>query len=190
MVVETLGGWPGVLAIALVVVVAAGFWRWGRASRTEVGLVQVARAAWREHAPSSATLTVEIDDGIAVYADQTELDALFGELFENAVTTGQDGVAVHLRRTATGFAVCDDGPGIPPDQRTDAFEMGFSTRPDHDGIGLALVASICEGNGWTVSITESDAGGTRVEIENVAFLDGWDDGGATDATEVADRSAS
>lgn len=83
-------------------------------------------------------------------------------------------MTVRLVPTETGFAVADDGPGIPPERREESFEMGVSTRPDRDGIGLALVRSICEGNGWTVSLTESDDGGTRIEVSDVTFREGWD----------------
>lgn len=174
MVVDALGGWPVLLGVVAVLFVAIGFWRWGQADRTEVPLVGTARAAWRDAAPGTATLTVEIDQDATVYADPDELDALFEELFENAVRYGGDEVTVRLVPTETGFAVADDGPGIPPERREESFEMGVSTRPDRDGIGLALVRSICEGNGWTVSLTESDDGGTRIEVSDVTFREGWD----------------
>lgn len=174
MLADGVGGIAGLVGVFATLLVAVGFWRWGRARRTEVPLASVAKRAWREHAPPAATLHVDVDSDVAVHADTEELDALFAELFENAVTYGREGVTVRIVPTETGFAVTDDGPGIPEEQHERVFERGFTTRPDRDGLGLALVASICAGNGWDVALGGSDAGGTRIEISNVEFSDGWD----------------
>ncbi|WP_152040526.1 PAS domain-containing protein [Salinigranum salinum] len=65
---------------------------------------------------------------------------------------------------AAGFAVEDDGPGIPPADRDHVFERGFSTDRDGTGFGLAIVRHVAEAHGWTVRATESDAGGARFEV--------------------------
>lgn len=174
MVADGLGS-LGLVGVVAVLLFAAGFWRWGRSQRTEVSLTEAVRRGWREHAPATATLHVDLPDGATVYADPTELDALLAELFENAVTYGGTEVTVRVGPTDSGFAVADDGSGIPVDDRDRVFERGFTTRPDRDGLGLALVASICAGNGWEVGISERDGGGTRVEIAGVQFRDGWGD---------------
>ena len=62
-----------------------------------------------------------------------------------------------------GFAVADDGPGIPADDRDRVFESGYTTG-DGTGLGLAIVKTIAEAHGWTVSVTESDAGGARFVV--------------------------
>ncbi|WP_049900425.1 PAS domain S-box protein [Halococcus agarilyticus] len=63
-----------------------------------------------------------------------------------------------------GFFVADDGPGIPEDERESVFEGGYSTTDDGTGLGLSIVRSIAEAHDWTVTATESDAGGARFEI--------------------------
>jgi PAS domain S-box-containing protein len=63
-----------------------------------------------------------------------------------------------------GFAVEDDGPGIPPDERDDVFERGFTTASDGTGFGLAIVERIADAHGWTVSVTEGREGGARFEF--------------------------
>jgi signal transduction histidine kinase len=63
-----------------------------------------------------------------------------------------------------GFYVADDGPGIPEDERESVFEGGYSTSDDGTGLGLAIVRSIAEAHDWTVTVTESEAGGARFEI--------------------------
>ncbi len=61
-----------------------------------------------------------------------------------------------------GFYVADDGPGIPPEERESVLESGVSK--GGTGLGLAIVRRVAEAHGWSPSITESSAGGARVEV--------------------------
>jgi signal transduction histidine kinase len=63
-----------------------------------------------------------------------------------------------------GFAVADDGPGIPEGERERIFEGGYSTAEEGTGLGLPIVRSLAEAHGWSVAATESEAGGARFEI--------------------------
>jgi signal transduction histidine kinase len=71
-----------------------------------------------------------------------------------------EGVTVRVEPAGEGFAVADDGPGIPPEKRESVFEWGHSGGRG-DGVGLGLVALIAERHGWSVTIAESEAGGAR-----------------------------
>ncbi|AXG06320.1 PAS domain S-box protein [Haloplanus rubicundus] len=75
---------------------------------------------------------------------------------------------VHVRVTpldfSAGFAVADDGPGIPEDERDDVFDHGFTTAADGTGFGLAIVERIAHAHGWSVSVAESRDGGARFEF--------------------------
>jgi signal transduction histidine kinase len=67
-----------------------------------------------------------------------------------------------------GFAVADDGPGIPPADRDRVFEWGYTTDEEGGlGLGLCIVHEIAEAHGWTLSVTESAAGGARFEVRGV-----------------------
>jgi signal transduction histidine kinase len=64
-----------------------------------------------------------------------------------------------------GFFVEDDGPGIPPARRDRIFDFGEGNgNDDGDGYGLAIVRTVVEAHGWTVSVTEAGAGGARFEV--------------------------
>ncbi len=63
-----------------------------------------------------------------------------------------------------GFYVADDGPGIPSEDREQVFEGGYSTGENGTGFGLKIVQRIAEVHGWTVTATESEAGGARFEV--------------------------
>ncbi|MFB6128402.1 MAG: histidine kinase N-terminal 7TM domain-containing protein [Halorhabdus sp.] len=87
--------------------------------------------------------------------------------------TRGSGTSLHVRlgRTQDGFYVEDDGPGIPPADREDVFEYGYTTDEDGTGLGLAIVDAIANAHGWDVTATEGRAGGARIVFEDVDFVE-------------------
>jgi signal transduction histidine kinase len=73
-------------------------------------------------------------------------------------------VTVTVGRTADGFYVEDDGPGIPESERDRVFETGYSTADGGTGFGLNIVRTVAEAHGWTVAVTEGATGGARFEF--------------------------
>ncbi len=66
---------------------------------------------------------------------------------------------------AGGFAIEDDGPGVPEDERGAVFRVGYSGR-DGTGLGLGIVARVAEAHGWSVRIEDGDRlGGARFVVE-------------------------
>ena len=139
--------------------------------------------------PGSATL--EVESVPSLHADADRLQQLVENLLRNAAEHGatdgevadraddpsaDDGLRVRVGPVTdggslVGFYVADDGPGIPEADREQVFETGYTTSDDGTGYGLSVVRSVAEAHGWTVSVTESWAGGTRVEIGDVSFVD-------------------
>lgn len=73
----------------------------------------------------------------------------------------RDPVTVSIDTCESGFAVTDDGPGIPADVRERVLDFGYSTADDGTGLGLAIVREIAAAHGWELSIEESESGGAR-----------------------------
>ncbi|MEF8884096.1 MAG: PAS domain-containing sensor histidine kinase [Haloarculaceae archaeon] len=134
-----------------------------------VELSDVAREAWATTATDEATLDVGVD--ARFLADRSRLVELFGNLFRNAVEHVGPSVTVRVETIDGGFAVEDDGPGIPEDHRDRVFEAGYTTAREGTGFGLAIVRDIAGAHGWDVSLTESADGGTRFEITGVEFAE-------------------
>jgi PAS domain S-box-containing protein len=65
---------------------------------------------------------------------------------------GGDDLTVVVSATAEGFLVADDGPGIDPEHRDEAFDPGFTTSADGTGYGLDIVREVVESHGWTVRL--------------------------------------
>jgi len=133
-----------------------------------VSLEAVATEAWTGVDAPDAELSVQ---DVAVDADPDRLRELLANLFRNSVEHGStddsdDGLHVWVSPLdfSPGFAVEDDGTGIPPDERDDVFERGFTTASDGTGFGLAIVERIADAHGWAVSVTEGRAGGARFEF--------------------------
>jgi PAS domain S-box-containing protein len=129
-----------------------------------VALETTARQAWASVKTLDATLTVEDDRRLE--ADSGRLQRLLENLFRNAVEHGATDIAVRVHCIDGGFAVEDDGPGIPADERERVFESAYSTADEGAGFGLAIVDRIAEAHGWTVTVTDGRDGGARFEVRD------------------------
>jgi two-component system, OmpR family, sensor kinase len=113
----------------------------------------------------------------ALRADPDRLAQALRNLARNAIehTAGDTGlVSLQVERLAPDkirFAVLDDGPGIPAQERERIFERFHRTDPARTrsaggaGLGLAIVRAIAEAHGGQVRARDSSNGrGARVEL--------------------------
>lgn len=128
-------------------------------------LGSTAETAFEHFDTSDVELGINASDTIA--ADEKCLQRILDNLFRNAIEHSNEAVQIEVGVFDGGFYVADDGPGIPEQARQDAFDPGFTTDANHDGSGLSIVKLLAEAHGWDVTITESAAGGTRVEFRGV-----------------------
>ncbi|MFB6180191.1 MAG: histidine kinase N-terminal 7TM domain-containing protein [Halorientalis sp.] len=134
--------------------------------RTRCSLQSLANRAWRTVETPDATLGLTGDRELV--SDEQRLLRVFENLFRNALEHGCKDATVTVGPTDGGFFVADDGPGIPADQQDDVFEDGFTTNDDGTGFGLSIVESIVEAHGWEIAVTESESGGARFDVTDVA----------------------
>lgn len=131
-----------------------------------VDLREVAEAAWNSVQTDRATLCIE--DSTVFSVDRQGIMLLLENLFKNAVKHAAPDVRITVNLTEGGFAVEDDGPGVPKRERTRIFEMGHSGDPDGTGVGLALCKQRAEANGWSLEVTEGSTGGARFVVSGIA----------------------
>ncbi|MFB6156822.1 MAG: sensor histidine kinase [Haloferacaceae archaeon] len=129
-----------------------------------VALESIARAACRTSPLAAEGLRVESD--AVVEADPRALRRLLENLFDNAVKHAGPDPTVTVGDLDDGFYVEDDGGGFPDRVAADPFAVGVTTDDESDGLGLASVAQIADGHGWTVEATEGEDG-ARFEIGGV-----------------------
>jgi PAS domain S-box-containing protein len=134
-----------------------------------VHLGDLTTECWDGVASDGATFRSETD--AIVRADESRLRQVLENLLRNTVDHGGDEVTVTVGDLSEGFYVADDGPGIPEADHERAFEGGFTTIDEGTGFGLRIVAEIADAHGWTVSVTESEAGGARFEFTGVDVAD-------------------
>ncbi|WP_169051740.1 PAS domain-containing protein [Halorhabdus amylolytica] len=133
-----------------------------------IALSAAARDCWDTVETGDATLSVETDR--TVRADPGQLRELLENLVRNAFEHADTAVTVTVGDLEDGFYVADDGSGIPPEERDDVLESGYTTTEDGTGYGLAIVAEIAESHGWDITVSESEAGGARFEFTDVEVV--------------------
>ncbi len=133
--------------------------------RTEVALEALVRDAWDTVQTRDAALTVDIAPGTTVVADQMRLRRLLENLFRNSVEHGGPGVSVTVTGDERGFAVADDGPGLPPAVES-ALAAADTENVKSFGLGLLVVQRVVSGHGWDLAVESSDAG-TRFAVTDV-----------------------
>lgn len=107
-----------------------------------------------------------------VIGDEARLKQVLRNLTDNAQRHARSAVRVSVGTDQeTGwFAVEDDGPGIPEEDRTRVFErfvrLDGSRERDSggSGLGLAIVASVVEAHGGGVRASTTAEGWCRVEV--------------------------
>lgn len=130
-----------------------------------VKLGGVISAAWTQVDTKGASLSVGPSLG-TVTADPERLQTMFENLFRNAVEHGGADVELSVHRSGRTLIVEDSGPGIPPTDRDEVFEFGYSTGGG-TGTGLAIVRAIARAHEWDIEVGESDRGGARFEFHGL-----------------------
>jgi PAS domain S-box-containing protein len=114
-----------------------------------------------------ATVTVSVPDSAVVTADDL-LESAVRNVLENAVVHNDGDPHVEATVAADGeqyrIDVADDGPGIPPVERT-VFTQARETALEHaSGLGLWLVHWIVTESGGDIEIDTRDPSGTVVRM--------------------------
>ncbi|NGM67862.1 PAS domain S-box protein [Natronolimnobius sp. AArcel1] len=132
-----------------------------------VELAAVVDRSWRGVETADARL--ELDTDRVVLADDSRLQQLLENLVRNAIEHAGPDITVTVEDCPNGFAVTDDGPGIPESEREQVFDFGYSSDADGTGFGLNIVREIATAHDWSITATESTQGGARFEITDVVF---------------------
>ena len=114
-------------------------------------------------------------DALAIEADEQLLRQVVFNLLLNAVQAVGEHGQIEIRATKTGateamFEVCDNGPGVPPDQRVEIFKPYFTTTQKGTGLGLAVVQQICLAHGWEIRAEGNAPRGARFQITGMTIV--------------------
>lgn len=141
-------------------------------SQTSVDLETVFEDSWRivadDHDDADLVWATNGQDP-SVMADYDRLRQLLENLLRNAIDHVGPDVTVQVELTDDGFAIEDDGPGIPAADREHVFDESYSTGASGTGVGLRIARQVAEAHGWTISAVEGNEGGARFEVSGVEF---------------------
>jgi two-component system osmolarity sensor histidine kinase EnvZ len=157
------------------------FMDYARPGETKVGPIEVARLIEKEASsfrdPAQIRIVSRVAADLRVLADETELERVFLNLFENARRYGRGtytGVAevliTHVRAGAwVILTVRDHGPGVAPEklgQLTTPFFRGDAARTAATGagLGLAIVEKALLRMGGSLELNNAPDGGLMAHV--------------------------
>jgi two-component system, OmpR family, heavy metal sensor histidine kinase CusS len=131
--------------------------RQSRVHASEVPLRELAASAWSAFSSAARekgmVFRLDIPDGLLVVTDREKLTLILSNLFANAAAYGSPGSTVRCRgeMTESGFAlsVRNSTADLTPSDLPRIFDRFWRKDParsdgQHAGLGLALVAALCE----------------------------------------------
>ena len=147
-------------------------------ARRSVNLNEVVMDAWRMASPDallhSCQLETSLDSNLpAIDGDPVQLQQVLLNLAINAFDAMRDTpaskrkVVITTQSNGDGTvrtSVRDYGVGISEEMQDRLFDPFFSTKTEGLGMGLAIVRSIVESHGGTVTAENADGGGTQFEL--------------------------
>lgn len=139
-----------------------------RRTRLEPIIQRLLSALHKVYADKNILHECIIVPGSIVAGDEQDMMELLGNLMENAFKYGHS--KVHLRtqleQQFVRIDIEDDGPGVPPEERTRILERGqrLDTNKPGQGIGLAIAAEIIRSYEGKILVDSSPLGGAKFSI--------------------------
>ena len=144
------------------------------ASETDLGQLLkdvVASAKRKSDAKAAKPVELSVKDDLIVELRPNAMRRCVTNLLENALRHGtRSEVSAAMNGSTIEIAVDDDGPGIPPEQREEAFrpfhrlDSGRTLSSGGVGLGLAIARDIARGHGGDISLGDSKLGGLRAVV--------------------------
>ncbi|MGD8112703.1 ATP-binding protein [Vibrio sp. TRT 17S01] len=122
------------------------------------------------YAQREVVLINELDTDLEVAVDPTDFDEMIGNLLENGYKWASSVIRVYSEELGNDFInihVCDDGPGIPQQQRKHAIQRGVrldETTPG-TGLGLNIVCEMAHSYRGDLSLSDSSMGGLQATLK-------------------------
>jgi two-component system, NtrC family, sensor histidine kinase HydH len=111
-------------------------------------------------------------DQLSIEADEQLLRQAVFNLLLNAIQAVDESGEIQVvaeRRSATEawLEVRDNGPGVPPDRRTEIFKPYVTSQKRGTGLGLAVVQQIVLAHGWEIQCLPNDPQGALFRITHL-----------------------
>jgi signal transduction histidine kinase len=132
-----------------------------------------ASAAWtveKEARKNGTTINLAgSENETPIMVDATRIQQALINLLRNAVQCTRGGkVRLGWRQKDRGLLFCvdDDGPGVPPENRSKIFEPFYTTKSvdEGTGLGLSVVHAVAEEHGGKIEVDDSEMGGASFQL--------------------------
>jgi two-component system sensor histidine kinase MprB len=141
-----------------------------RAVVERVDLAEVVDRAVARARRRGTGLTFEVDsEPWWVTGESASLERAVTNLLDNAVKWSPPGGTVRIRLHDGALTVDDEGPGIPESDREQVFERFYRSAESRSmpgsGLGLSIVRQVTERHSGSVSVDQTENGGTRMVMQ-------------------------
>ncbi len=138
-------------------------------------VVRAVEAVEQKARAKQISITISVDVGLSVLADEKALDQIMLNLLDNAVKytpeAGHLEVAAATNGEGVTLSVDDDGPGIEPRHRERIFERFYRVDPGRSrelggtGLGLSITKHLVEALGGSISVRPLRPHGSSFRVE-------------------------
>jgi signal transduction histidine kinase len=109
---------------------------------------------------------------LSIQADEQLLRQALFNLLLNAIqaVNGAGEIQILAQKSSASEAsleVRDNGPGVPPERRTEIFKPYFTTQKTGTGLGLAVVQQIVLAHGWDIQCVANEPKGAVFRISHL-----------------------
>src|SRR5437870_7331356 len=122
----------------------------------------------REAALKGIAVSVDVDRGVWLSVDASQIKSVLWNLLGNARDATDDGgrIAVRLRRQASQalLEVEDSGQGISAEELPRIFDPFFTTKAGGTGLGLAIVHRVVEGHDGRIAVRSEPGRGSTFSV--------------------------
>jgi len=125
----------------------------------------------RMQAGRALAVQIQAADHLAAAIDPNDLTELLGNLLDNAARHARSSVAIEALSDPADarrllVTIEDDGPGIPPADRTRMLQVGerLDEVGDGFGFGLPIATELTRLYGGDIALAEGASGGLRVDL--------------------------
>jgi signal transduction histidine kinase len=139
--------------------------------RKSLDLAGLVQSVVDDAAELGRKVSYEGPDRVSYLGRPMALRRVFDNLLDNAVKYGEEAeISLSTTSETITIAICDKGPGIPPEQVEQVFEpfQRIETSRNREtggvGLGLAVVRSIIRGHGGEVTLLNRPEGGLCASV--------------------------
>ncbi len=113
-----------------------------------------------------------LEENFTVEADERLLRQALFNLLLNAIQAVEPGGEISVAAAKQDVSelcleVRDNGPGVPPEHRTEIFKPYFTTQKKGTGLGLAVVHQIVLAHGWEIACLPNEPRGAIFRISHI-----------------------